>query len=136
VYQNKTQYSDIINLKTPWFRASNGLIFGVCAGLGRKLNTDPWLVRIGLLASILIFGAGAVLYLALAIGLPKESKLANAHQPRLLGVCARISEAINVDVGLIRTGALLIGLGSMGTTLLAYLILHFLVDKRPTYQGR
>ena len=131
MHQSQTDPSEVLTLKSPWFRANDGILAGVCAGVARKLNLDPWLVRIGLLVSVLLFGAGVALYLVLAVSLPKENQLASAHRPRLLGVCARVSESLQIDVGLVRAITVLIGLGSMGATLLAYVILHFVVDGRP-----
>lgn len=51
------------------------MIYGVCGGLGEYFDIDPNLVRV-IFALLLIFGGSSMLlYVALAIILPDESKL-------------------------------------------------------------
>jgi phage shock protein PspC (stress-responsive transcriptional regulator) len=48
------------------------VLAGVCAGLGRRFGLAPWLVRAIFLASLLLPGPQAVLYLVLWILIPAE----------------------------------------------------------------
>jgi phage shock protein PspC (stress-responsive transcriptional regulator) len=54
-------------------RARRGrVIAGVCAGIARRLNTSPTLVRVGFVVSVVLPGPQFLLYLALWIFMPKE----------------------------------------------------------------
>ena len=48
------------------------VIGGVCAGLGRRLEVNPWLVRLAAVLSILIPGPQALAYVLLWLILPEE----------------------------------------------------------------
>ncbi len=48
-----------------------GKIFGVCAGIGDYLDLDPTVIRIGFLLFLFFAGGGVLLYLILAIAMPK-----------------------------------------------------------------
>jgi phage shock protein C len=119
--------------KDQWVRSNTGMIAGVCEGLARRFGVDPWLVRIAWLLSILALGTGLFLYLVLAFCLPREDRALEAHDKRFLGVCARISKSTDFDVGLIRTGAVLLAFASFGATIVGYFVLHFILqdDSRP-----
>lgn len=110
-----------------WVRSQNGLIAGVCEGVARRFRIDPWLVRILWLVSVLALGTGVLLYVVLAFSLPREDRLATAHDKRVLGVCSRLSRASGIDVGLVRAGSVLLALGSFGATLVGYVVLYFVV---------
>ena len=113
-----------------WVRSADGLIAGVCAGLGKSFGIDPWIIRLLWLASIPLFGTGIILYFILAFCLPRQDRLPEAQQKRLLGVCKRIAERSNLEVGVIRTLAVLLAFGSMGLTIVGYVILHFVMDEQ------
>ncbi len=49
------------------------VIAGVCAGIARRLNTSPTLVRVAFVASIVLPGPQFLLYIALWIMMPAES---------------------------------------------------------------
>ena len=67
------------------------MIYGVCGGLGEYFDVDPNLVRV-IFALLLFFGgSGILLYVALAVILPDESKL-DMH-PRQ-AVRATVDEAV------------------------------------------
>jgi signal transduction histidine kinase len=51
----------------------NGKIAGVCAGLGKRLNVDPLLIRFGFVATTLASGIGLVLYVLAWILMPAET---------------------------------------------------------------
>ena len=47
-------------------------IFGVCGGLAKYFDLDPTIVRAIFLFALVVFGSGLLLYLILAIVMPKE----------------------------------------------------------------
>lgn len=53
----------------------NKKIFGVCGGLGEYFNTDPTLIRILFVASVLLLGTGILLYIIMAIVMPDETNV-------------------------------------------------------------
>jgi phage shock protein PspC (stress-responsive transcriptional regulator) len=111
-------------------RAQDGMIFGVCKGLARTLGLSTGWLRVAVIASVLFFGFG--LYLMLAISFPREDRQAQALEPWILGVCTRLAARTEVEVGLLRFVAVCLAVLSMGATLIGYLVLHFVVEK-PTY---
>jgi len=108
-----------------WVRARDGLVAGVCSGLGRRFNIEPWVVRLFWLALVAALGTGLLLYLVLAVSLPREDRLAEAQERRILGVCGRISRVTDMEVGLVRTLAILLALASFGFTVIVYIVLYF-----------
>lgn len=48
------------------------MVAGVCGGLGEYFEVDPVLVRVAFVALALLNGAGAILYLILAVVIPNE----------------------------------------------------------------
>jgi len=52
---------------------SDPKIFGVCGGLAKYFDMDPVIVRGIFLLSLVVFGTGLLLYLILALVMPKES---------------------------------------------------------------
>lgn len=115
-------------IQQPWTRSESGILAGVCQGMGERFEVDPWIIRVLWILSVLGLGFGFLLYGILVIALPKENHQQQAQQKRILGVCARLSRSLEVDVGLLRAGALLIALSSLGTTILVYLVLHFVTQ--------
>ena len=58
---------------TPLVRPRSGrVLVGVCAALGHRFGIAPWLVRVVFLASLLLPGPQAVIYLVLWILIPTE----------------------------------------------------------------
>jgi phage shock protein C len=51
---------------------TNKVIAGVCGGLGDHFNIDPVILRIAWVISILVFGAGLLLYLVCWILIPQQ----------------------------------------------------------------
>lgn len=113
-----------------WSRSEKGWIAGVCEGIGRQMGINPGLIRLLWIGSLLIFGAGLILYFIFAFCLPVEGNEAQAQEPRFLGVCSRLSEKMDIDVGLLRVGTVIVGLSSLGATMLFYILLHFLLEKK------
>lgn len=110
-----------------WLRSSQGLVAGVCAGIGRRLGIDPWLVRFAWLLSICAFGTGVLAYLILAFCLPRDDDPLQGQQRRFLGVCWRLSQCSGLEVGLVRTLTVVLSLASLGLTVLGYFVLNFFV---------
>lgn len=106
-------------------RAADGIFSGVCAGLAKRLDLEPWLVRFLFVCSIVFFGTGIFFYLLLTFSLPREDQLAHAHDKRIMGVCAMISKRSELDIGLTRFLALLLLFTSFGWAIVAYIILYF-----------
>ena len=118
-----------------WVRAKDGAIFGVCKGLAKELEIPVGLFRVIWIVSLLFFGAGAGLYLILAISLPREDKLDKAMEPRFLGVCAKIAQRLDIEVGIVRFLAICLGIFSMGATVVGYLVLYFIMDDKKPYNS-
>ena len=53
-------------------RSLNGVIAGICGGLGKYFNIDPVLVRAAFLLLLFMGGGGGLLYIILWIITPKE----------------------------------------------------------------
>ena len=52
-------------------RSADSKIFGVCGGLGEYFDIDPSIIRIVFLVALVTFGTGLLLYLVLALVMPK-----------------------------------------------------------------
>ena len=50
----------------------NAVIFGVCAGIAKEYGLDITLVRIAFVATSLFFGSAILIYLVLALVMPKD----------------------------------------------------------------
>jgi phage shock protein C len=111
-----------------WVRAKDGAICGVVKGLARTLEIPVGVFRVIWLCSVIFFGAGFWLYIMLALSLPREDKTAEALQPWILGVCAKIAVRTDVEVGVVRFLAICLSLLSMGATLIGYFVLYFVMD--------
>ncbi|MBV2167746.1 MAG: PspC domain-containing protein [Bdellovibrio sp.] len=112
-----------------WTRASDGALAGVCKGLGDALGIETWILRVIWIISVLWFGTGILFYLILAACLPRVDKLDHALDRKLLGVCARIAKRYRIEVGLVRTGFVLLALITFGVAILGYGLCYFLVPK-------
>lgn len=116
IYQNK-----------PWTRSQDGWIAGVCQGLGERFDINPNVIRLMWVASILFLGFGVFAYLVFTFCLPVEGHEDEGHEPKILGVCYRLAKKMDIDLGLLRVLVVLISISSLGTAILAYIILHFLI---------
>jgi len=110
-----------------WVRASDGTVAGVCKGLARLLGIEAWIVRLLWLLVVLAFGTGILFYLLAVICLPREDRVVDSEQRKIMGVCLRISRTTNVEVGLVRLIALSSLLLSAGMTLVVYFVLYFVL---------
>jgi len=63
-----------IILRKMYFKrdCENEMIAGVCAGLAKTMDIQPFWVRLGFLLTVIIFGWSLFLYLVLWITLPEE----------------------------------------------------------------
>ncbi len=52
-------------------RSADKKIFGVCGGLGDYFDFDPTLVRLAFLIALVGLGTGFLLYIVLAVVMPK-----------------------------------------------------------------
>lgn len=121
--------------KYSWMRAEDGMIGGVCKGLARQFDMDPWLMRLIWIAAVLFFGLGVGLYIVFWICLPRHDRMvAEGPQKMILGVCARLHKRGDIELGLARILAVLLFLGSGGAAIVGYIILYFILkDKESTY---
>ena len=59
----------------------NGVLGGVCAGIGTCYQFNPVWLRLAFIAALLFFGTGILAYLALWIVLPAKKKSGDTAQP-------------------------------------------------------
>lgn len=111
-------------------RSSSGILAGVCKGLAKRFEIDVMLARIIFVASVIFFGVGVCFYIILAVSLPREDQLDRAYESRVMGVCARFALRFDLPVGMVRTLALIIFLSSLGSTLLFYIVLYFVLPQK------
>lgn len=112
-----------------WVRSPDGIIAGVCEGLGKQLDVNPWVLRTAWLATVLFFGTGLLFYLIMAYALPRSDKLAGANSKRYLGVCSKLSRKVGMDIGLVRALTVILALFSFGATMVGYVILYFVLPE-------
>ncbi|MNJ91352.1 DNA-binding transcriptional activator PspC [compost metagenome] len=121
--------TEIPQQKYKWVRSNVGALAGVCRGLGETLGIETWILRVIWIVAALWFGTGFLLYLILAVCLPRVDKLDHALDSKILGVCARIAERYQLEVGLVRVAAILLALTTFGAAILVYGLCYFLVPK-------
>jgi phage shock protein PspC (stress-responsive transcriptional regulator) len=119
--------STALMMRPKWVRSPNGILAGVCEGLGESFGMSPWLLRLLWLLSVCALGTGALLYVILAFCLPRTDRLADAERKRVLGVCHRISQRSGIDVGAVRTLCVMLAIASFGATVVGYLVLYFVM---------
>lgn len=117
-----------------WVRSStDSYAAGVLGGISKELSMEPWVLRLlWVLGTLCTFGLFVVIYVCLAIALPRDDRLEYAREKRILGVCARIDQRGDMEVGLARFIALMLLLASAGAAIIGYLVLHFVLDKPVT----
>ncbi|MGE0631078.1 MAG: PspC domain-containing protein [Pseudobdellovibrionaceae bacterium] len=117
-----------------WVRASDGMVGGVCKGLADSFGLPTWALRLAWLFLILWFGTGLLLYIICALSLPREDKIPAAMNGKILGVCAKLSKKLDVEIGVVRFIAICLLLGSAGVALFAYIIGAVVLseDSKPT----
>ncbi len=121
-------------MQLKWVKARDGALLGVCKGVARALDVPIGLMRFLWILAVLFCGVGVGLYILLAISLPSEGKESEALKPLFLGVCAKIAQRSNLEVGIVRFLCLCLFLLSLGSTLVGYLVLYFVFDgKNPSH---
>ncbi|WP_413585510.1 PspC domain-containing protein [Bdellovibrio sp. HCB274] len=126
-----TMSAGIPNLKYRWVRASDGALGGVCKGLAQAFEIETWMLRIIWLIAVLWFGCGVLLYFTLWYALPRVDRLDHALDGKVLGVCARIAKRYALEVGVVRTTALLFLYVTFGAAILVYGLCYFLIPEAP-----
>jgi len=114
-------------------RSNNGILAGVCKGFGQRTGIDPWLIRFGFIAGVLFFGTGILLYLILAVGFPKEDQGYLIGRKKILGVCQKISQRTNVEIGIVRSLMVTAALVSLGMTVIGYVAIYLLTAAEKDY---
>jgi phage shock protein C len=108
-----------------WVRARDGAIFGVCKGLSRAMNVPLGMLRLAWVLCTLFGGIGLGIYLLLTICLPREDRVYQAMEPKILGVCARLARRADLEVGVVRFLCLCFLFASLGITSILYLVGYF-----------
>ena len=119
-----------------WVRSRDGLIAGICEGLGVSLDISPWLLRAIWLLAVFAFGSGILLYFMFWFSLPRVDRHESQIQKKFLGVCYRLSKKMDMDVGLVRFITLTCFLSSFGVAILLYLVLNFTLEVRSPIERR
>lgn len=70
--QSKVDEYGLKQKKKLFRSSSNSMLFGVCGGIAEYFDVDPTIVRIAFAITTLYYGSSILLYLILAIFLPKE----------------------------------------------------------------
>lgn len=121
--QKMTNYP-IVKLNQPkWVRSENGILFGVCEGIGEAFQVDPNKLRIFLFITAVFFGTGIFAYLLLGLVLPRRDRLKHYNQHKFLGVCHRLHIRTGTELGIIRLLVISSTLASAGVVLLGYFAL-------------
>lgn len=122
-------------------RSADGIIGGVCAGLGRHFGVSANLIRVLWLVAVLLMGTGLLLYLALWWLIPHESRVPaepaiwrrsatggytpplrrTAVDRKLLGVCGGLARRFDIDPSVVRLLVLALATLSLGMVAIAYL---------------
>lgn len=116
-------------LELRWVRSQDGWFAGVCQGLGERFGIEVWILRALWIVSFFWFGTGLLVYLLMAVCLPREDKIAQALDRRILGVCSMIATRYHFEIGLVRFLAVIFGLSSFGLAFFLYVILYFVLPK-------
>lgn len=120
-----------------WVRATDDKVLGgVAGGMARALEMQPWVMRlIWVVLGLATMGVALLLYICCVIALPREDRQDTAREKMILGVCARIDARGDMEVGLARLIALLLFLGTGGTAIIGYIVLHFVVPRAASGRG-
>ena len=121
---------EVKNRQKLFVRSIDGYFAGVCQGVAERFGVDPWVIRLLWIISVFAFGTGVFLYVLMALILPREDRLNDYDQDKILGVCRRISMRTGFDLGLVRLLTFMFGLVSLGTACIVYLIAHFVLINR------
>ena len=108
---------------TRWVRSKDGMIAGVCEGIAKRLGMESWIIRVLLIISTFCFFTGPLIYLGIALSLPREDRVPEAYSGMFLGVCAKISKRTELEIGIVRGGMILLLFSTFGFAFFAYIVL-------------
>ena len=74
------------------------MVGGVAAGLARRFQVSPTVVRVAFVVGTLLWGAGALVYLALWALLPRDDGVVHHERSRLAGVAVAVIAVATVIV--------------------------------------
>jgi phage shock protein C len=111
--------------RTPWVRSKDAPLAGVCAGLAKIMDVEPYLVRLGLIIFVFFGGVGILAYVLLALSMPREDNIDNYYSKKLLGVCLALSKKLEIDLVMIRFATLVLMVTSFGVGVVVYIALFF-----------
>jgi phage shock protein PspC (stress-responsive transcriptional regulator) len=122
-------------------RRPNGILAGVCEGIGHHTGISPTLLRLAWVASVLFFGTGILLYILLWWLMPRAESLPyepavwvrgpngshpplqrTVHDRKIFGVVGGLARRWDIDPTLLRLGALALFMVSGPLAIGAYLI--------------
>lgn len=107
-----------------FYRVPSRWFGGVCQGLGQSFDLKPEYIRAFWFLSLLFsFGSTIAVYLVLWFALPLESEIQEYDQPKIAGVCHRLSQQFGWELAPMRLVALGSVFISLGMTVLAYFAL-------------
>ena len=109
-------------------RAPDGAIGGVAKGLAQTFGFRTGAMRLAWVLSVLYLGLGLGLYVALWICLPRADRPADSYNRKLLGVCARLAAQLSFEPAIVRLVTIALTLLSLGSGVLAYVVLYFVLD--------
>ena len=114
-----------------WVRLhEDKMVAGVASGLAKQFDLAPWVVRLAwVLAALCTLGGAILLYLGFVIAFPLDNKIKESKQKVILGVCARIDQRGDMEVGLARFIALVLLVGTGGAALIGYIVLYFVLTQ-------
>jgi phage shock protein PspC (stress-responsive transcriptional regulator) len=115
----------VVNPPLKFYRSKNGFLAGICSGLSESFGFNVTAMRLLWIAALCFYGFGLALYVMLAVSLPRQDRLEQAFNRRLLGVCGKIARKMCWEVGLVRFATILLAFGSFGFAVLAYIVLYF-----------
>jgi len=132
-------------------RSPDGLLAGICEGIGRQVGIDPNWLRAAWVVAALFFGTGLLLYLVLWWVLPRSDSLPeepageiNIGGPplrrtsvdrKIFGVCGGLARRWDLDPSAVRLAALALLTASAGLMLLLYLIATLFIPKAGRESG-
>lgn len=123
-------YYPIVKAVEPkWTRSEDGILFGVCEGLGKAYNFDPNYLRIFLFISAVFFGSGLLAYLLVGLVLPRQDKIKDYHEQKFLGVCYRLHLRTGIELGILRLLVVAASLASVGIVFLGYFALALFMPR-------
>lgn len=129
-------------------RSPDGVLAGICEGIGQQVGIDPNWLRVAWVAAALFFGTGLLLYLVLWWVVPRSDtmpeELAGSFNPggpplrrtsvdrKIFGVCGGLARRWNLDPSAVRLAALALLTASVGLIVLLYLIATLFIPRAGT----